>query len=96
MAPREDIGRGQTRLFQIDLSESAWGRPNWLDKGDTFFFVKCPCFTVLGPDKHMYYSLVALGDKLEASITEAAEYSRVLISFNPMTTGQVTELVGKA
>ena len=36
MAPREDMGRGQTRLFQIDLSESASGRPNWLDKGDTF------------------------------------------------------------
>lgn len=36
MAPREDIGRGQTRLFQIDLSESASGRPNWSDKGDTF------------------------------------------------------------
>lgn len=29
MAPREDIGRGQTRLFQIDLSEWASGRPNW-------------------------------------------------------------------
>ena len=26
--PREDIGRGQTRLFQIDLSETAPGRPN--------------------------------------------------------------------
>lgn len=36
MAPREDIGRGQTRLFQIDLSEWASGRPNWLDKGNTF------------------------------------------------------------
>lgn len=36
MAPREDIGRGQTRLFKIDLSESASGSPNWLDKGDTF------------------------------------------------------------
>lgn len=36
MARREDIGRGQTRPFQIDLSESASGRPNWLDEGDTF------------------------------------------------------------
>lgn len=38
MPPREDIGRGQTRLFQIDLSETASGRPNWLRKCNTFFY----------------------------------------------------------
>lgn len=30
MAPREDIGRGQTTLFQIDLSEAASGRPTYI------------------------------------------------------------------
>lgn len=37
MAPREDTERGQTRLFQIDLSESASGRPYWSDQCDPFF-----------------------------------------------------------
>lgn len=36
VAPREDTGRGQTRLFQIDMSGPALGRPNWLDKGNAF------------------------------------------------------------
>lgn len=79
MAPREDIGRGQTRLFQIDLSDSASGRSNWLDKGDTFFYY-CPCFTVRGLDKPMYYSLVSLGDKWETSDPETLEYSLVCLS----------------
>ena len=48
-----------------------------------------------GLNKPMYYSLVSLGDKWETSIAEVVEYSPVLISFNPMTAGQVTELVGK-
>lgn len=44
----------------------------------------------------MYYSLVSLGDKWETSIPETLECSPALISFNPMTVGQVTELVGNA
>lgn len=43
----------------------------------------------------MYYSLVSLGDECGTSIAEAVEYSPVLISFNPITAGQVTELVDK-
>lgn len=39
MCAREDLGRGQSRLWQIDLSESASGRSNWLDKGNTFLQV---------------------------------------------------------
>lgn len=42
----------------------------------------------------MYYSLVSLADEWETSFPEALEYSPVLISFNPATAGQATELVG--
>lgn len=42
MGAREDVGRGQMGLLQIDLSESASGRPNWLDKGNTF--LQAPLF----------------------------------------------------
>lgn len=85
MAPGEDIVGGQARLFQIDLSESALGGPNRLDKGNTFYW-EWLWFTVVGLDNCMFYSLALEGDKCWTLIFKATSMRAHFLSLSNLMT----------
>lgn len=85
MAPGEDTVRGQTRLFQIDLSESALGGPSRLDKGNTFYW-EWLWFTVVGLDNCMFYSLALEGDKCWTLIFKATSMRAHFLSLSNLMT----------